>query len=168
MKAFVCACIAISLTMQVPPAFAQSTGAEPNHNPERRGIRLLHDDDIRSLSTRRTHGKAVPIDERKSIFVTDVEILKLFTFEELMDRLVEDSGSHTLTRDTLFQQWWDTANPKATFSLPSVDPIAIQVCSTPFPTPAPGMRGNRSPKTRCNWQIPRPDLTARDIKSPMP
>jgi hypothetical protein len=31
-----------------------------------------------------------------------VDILKLFTFDELMERLVRDSGSHTLTKEKLF------------------------------------------------------------------
>jgi hypothetical protein len=81
---------------------AQRAKSEPDRNPERRGIRLLGDDAIRKLSTPRRTPKTFPLDERKSIFVTDVDILKLFTFDELMERLVRDSGSHTLTKEKLF------------------------------------------------------------------
>ncbi len=141
MRLFLCAYFAAALALQAPRAVAQNP--EPDHNPERRGIRLLDDEHIRKLSTPRKHGKAIPIDERKSIFVTDVEILKLFTFDELMDRLVEDSGSHTLTRDLLFQQWWDTANPKATFNLPFGGPNCDSGLLNTFPYACPRDEGQQ-------------------------
>ncbi len=117
MKKFL-ACIAVLFAVQVGSAIGQQADDQVNRSPERRGIRLLNDEDIRKLSTPRTKPKTFPLDERKSIFVTDVEILKLFTFDELMERLASASGSHKLTKERLFQQWWDTANPKATFNLP--------------------------------------------------
>jgi hypothetical protein len=135
--------IAVLLALQVAPAVAQSANAEPDHNPERRGIRLLKDDDIRKLSTPRTKPKTFPLDERKSIFVTDVEILKLFTFDELMERLVRDSGSHTLTKEQLFQQWWDTANPKPAFNLPFGGPNCDSGLLNTFPYACPRDEGQQ-------------------------
>jgi hypothetical protein len=136
-------CIAVLLVVQVGPAVAQSVNDEPNRNPERRGIRLLKDDDIRKLSTPRTKSKAFPLDERKSIFVTDVEILKLFTFDEVLERLVRDSGSRTLTREQLFQQWWDTANPKSTFNLPFGGPNCDSGLLNAFPYACPRDEGQQ-------------------------
>src|ERR1035438_7796138 len=110
------ACFALSLALQPGLASAQNVRPEPDRNPERRGIRLLKDEDIRALSTPRKKPKTFPLDERKSIFVTDITILKLFTFDELMERLASES-SPKITKELLFQQWWDTANPKTAFNL---------------------------------------------------
>lgn len=99
-------------------AAGQTSQPEHDRNPERRGIRLLKDDEIRSLSTPRTTAKTFALDERKSIFVTDVAILKLFSFDELMDRLASESKPKKVTKEELFQQWWDAANPKGIFNLP--------------------------------------------------
>lgn len=124
-------------------------------NPERRGIGTRSNEEVRMFS-----GKHKPIKitilPRKSLIVTDVEILKDFTFDELMERLVEDSGSPTLTKEKLFQQWWDTANRKDRFNLglggPNCDspgkdlngfPYTCprdegdQVLHTPFGSPTP-------------------------------
>jgi hypothetical protein len=122
------ACLAVSLALQAGPASAQNARPEVDRNPERRGIRLLKDEDIRAISTPRKKPKTFPLDERKSIFITDVAILKLFTFDEIMERLASES-SPKITKEQLFQQWWDTANSKTTFNLsfggPNCDPNGL-------------------------------------------
>jgi hypothetical protein len=113
-----CRFVAVCLALQLSPAVAQSVNTEPDRNPERRGIGALSLNAARKLSTPRTTAKlTVTLDERKSIFVTDLAILKLFTFDELMNKLVHDSGSHKLNKELLFQQWWDTANRSSDFNL---------------------------------------------------
>jgi len=136
-------CIAAFLSVLAGSAAAPGAAAEPDRNPERRGIRLLKDDEIRKLSTPRTKPKAFELDPRKSIFVSDVEILKLFTFDELMETLVKDSGSRTLTKERLFQQWWDTANPKATFTLPFGGPNCDSGLLNAFPYTCPRNEGQQ-------------------------
>jgi hypothetical protein len=138
-----CACIAVVMAAQGIASAAERFNEEPNSNPERRGIRLLKDDDIRRLSTPRKKPKTFPIDERKSIFVTDVEILKLFTFDELMERLVRGNGDRKLTKERLFQQWWDTANPKATFDLPFGGPNCDSRLLNTFPFACPRDEGQQ-------------------------
>lgn len=138
-----CVCIVVLMAVQVAPAVAQSADNQINRNPERRGIRLLKDEDIRKLSTPRTKPKTFPLDERKSIFVTDVEILKLFTFDELMEKLASESRTHKLTKEQLFQQWWDTANPKAAFNLPFGGPNCDSGLLNTFPYACPREEGQQ-------------------------
>jgi|SRR5208283_1008686 len=95
------ACLAVSLALQAGPACSQNARPEVDRNPERRGIRLLKDEDIRALSTPRKKPKTFPLDERKSIFITDVAILKLFTFDEIMERLASES-SPKIAKEQLF------------------------------------------------------------------
>jgi hypothetical protein len=144
MKKLIFACIGVSLAVQAGTEITQPSGDDMSNNPERRGIRLLRDDEIRKLSTPRKHGKPIPLDERKSVFVTDQAILKLFTFDELMERLVRDSGSHTLTKEALFQQWWDTANPKSLFNLPFGGPNCDSGLLNSFPYTCPRDEGQQA------------------------
>src|ERR1017187_4667656 len=144
MKKLIFACIGVSLAVQAGTEITQPSGDDMSNNPERRGIRLLRDDEIRKLSTPRKHGKPIPLDERKSVFVTDQAILKLFTFDELMERLVRDSGSRTLTKEALFQQWWDTANPKSLFNLPFGGPNCDSGLLNSFPYTCPRDEGQQA------------------------
>ncbi|HEX6245239.1 MAG TPA: hypothetical protein VFZ61_30160 [Polyangiales bacterium] len=50
------------------------------------------------------------LDVRRSLAVTDVEILRRFTFKRVMDTLASDANVRGLTGLGLFQQWWDTQN----------------------------------------------------------
>jgi hypothetical protein len=138
------ACLAVSLALQAGPASAQNARPEVDRNPERRGIRLLKDEDIRALSTPRKKPKTFPLDERKSIFITDVAILKLFTFDEIMERLASES-SPKIAKEQLFQQWWDTANPKTTVNLsfggPNCDPNGLL---NTFPYTCPRNEGQQA------------------------
>jgi hypothetical protein len=133
---------AASLALLMATAAAQIASTQPDRNPERRGIRRLSDDEIKKLSTPRTKPKTFELDERKSIFVTDVEILKHFTFEELMEKLAHDSHSG-LTKEQFFQQWWDTANPKTTFSLPFGGPNCDSGLVNTFPYACPRNEGQQ-------------------------
>src|SRR6516225_8756251 len=44
-----------------------------------------------------------------SIFVSDVETTSQIKFSEIMDQLVKQAGDRSLTKVSLFHQWWDTA-----------------------------------------------------------
>lgn len=50
-------------------------------------------------------------DVRRSLAVTDVDILARFSFERVMDQLARDSRVRGLRGIDLFRQWWDTQNP---------------------------------------------------------
>lgn len=55
--------------------------------------------------------KVYDVDARRSLVVTEKPILERFTFERVMQQLVDQSGVVGLTPLALFQQWWDTQNP---------------------------------------------------------
>ena len=59
----------------------------------------------------------VTIDPRRSLVVTEAAILARFPFARVMDQLVEQSGVAGLTSLELFQQWWDTQNPRPSLGL---------------------------------------------------
>ena len=50
------------------------------------------------------------VDPMRSLAVTDLDILKPFTFERVMDQLVTTSGVPGANIHDLFWQWWDTQN----------------------------------------------------------
>jgi hypothetical protein len=117
-------CVALFFTAGLTLSAGQTAtgGAQMNHpdhdrNPERRGIRMLKDEDIRKLSSPRKKSIPVNLDPRKSIFITDQAILNLFTLDELMEKLARESKSHKISKEQLFQQWWDTANVKTGFNV---------------------------------------------------
>jgi len=55
--------------------------------------------------------KVYDIDIRRSLVVTEQPILDRFSFQRVMEQLVDQSGVPGLTATALFQQWWDTQNP---------------------------------------------------------
>jgi hypothetical protein len=52
------------------------------------------------------------IDARRSLAVTEQTILSRFSLQRVLTQLVQQSGVPGLTATALFQQWWDTQNPK--------------------------------------------------------
>jgi len=54
----------------------------------------------------------LPLEVHRSFAVTDPAILDGFSFERVMNTLVERSGVRGMTATRLFQQWFDTQNPK--------------------------------------------------------
>jgi hypothetical protein len=54
----------------------------------------------------------ITIDARRSLAVTEQSILSRFSLERVLTQLVMQSGVANLTKAELFQQWWDTQNPK--------------------------------------------------------
>ncbi|HMJ15986.1 MAG TPA: hypothetical protein VK524_31435 [Polyangiaceae bacterium] len=52
------------------------------------------------------------IDVRRSLVATEQPILERFSFERVMQQLVNQSHVPGLTASKLFRQWWDTQNPK--------------------------------------------------------
>ena len=120
MKLFTLSILSICLTVGAGQSGAQTPERAISDNPERRGISLLQDAEVKRMSVPPSASRLahkVAFDPRKSIFVTDLAIMKLFSFDELMETLVRESGSKTLTKELLFQQWWDTANRKTDFNL---------------------------------------------------
>ena len=63
-------------------------------------------------SRRRAASLPVALDMRRSFAVTDHAILDGFSFERVMNSLVERSGVPGMTATRLYQQWLDTQNPK--------------------------------------------------------
>ncbi len=57
------------------------------------------------------------IDIRRSLVVTEQEILARFPFERVMTQLVAQSEVPGLTALDLFHQWWDTQNPGPSLGL---------------------------------------------------
>ena len=49
------------------------------------------------------------LDPRKSIFITDVNIMQKLTFTEVMDQLAKQGGDPRTDKLALFRQWWDSA-----------------------------------------------------------
>jgi hypothetical protein len=58
-------------------------------------------------------GPEVSLDARRSLAVTDEVILARFSFEEVMNRLAEQSGIPDLTGLRLYQEWWDSQRKTA-------------------------------------------------------
>src|SRR5262245_4910374 len=52
------------------------------------------------------------VDPRRSLAVTEQPILDRFSLQRVLDQLVAQSGVRGLTSLELFQQWWDTQNPR--------------------------------------------------------
>lgn len=65
----------------------------------------------------------VSIDARRSLAITDQPILSRFSLERVMNQLVAQAKVRGLDATTLFQQWWDTQNPRdqARFAGPHCD-----------------------------------------------
>lgn len=63
-------------------------------------------------SRRRAASPPAVLDMRRSFAVTDHAILDGFSFERVMNSLVERSGVPGMTAIRLYQQWLDTQNPK--------------------------------------------------------
>ncbi|HEX7921796.1 MAG TPA: hypothetical protein VF583_12645 [Bradyrhizobium sp.] len=45
-----------------------------------------------------------------SLLVTDVDTVSKFSFAKVMEQIASASGDQSLSKETLFHQWWDTAN----------------------------------------------------------
>ncbi|HYO74420.1 MAG TPA: hypothetical protein VEU33_50930 [Archangium sp.] len=76
-----------------------------SRHPERRGISLLA---VSGLQTLAEPEEDIVVDPRRSLAVTDEVILARFSFEEVMNRLAEQSGVPGLTGLRLYQEWWDS------------------------------------------------------------
>ena len=92
----------------VDPSSAPTVAQQVSLHPERRGIGLLPVGGAQSLAK---PGLEVSVDPRRSLAVTDQIILKRFSFEEVMNRLAEQSGIPGLTGLRLYQEWWDSQRP---------------------------------------------------------
>ncbi|HZH13947.1 MAG TPA: hypothetical protein VE057_06270 [Archangium sp.] len=81
------------------------TTPQVSRHPERRGIGLLS---VSGLQTLAEPEEDIVVDPRRSLAVTDEVILARFSFEEVMNRLAEQSGIPGLTGLRLYQEWWDS------------------------------------------------------------
>jgi hypothetical protein len=79
---------------------------------ERRGIGAMgsSEDEPISIARQAATIDGITIDPRKSLIITDANILGAFTLEGVLSQLAKQSGVSGLTALKLFQQWWDTAN----------------------------------------------------------
>lgn len=81
-------------------------------------------DDDSVVGSQQEAVKTITIDVRRSLVVTEQTILSRFSFERVMTQLASQSGVAGLTATQLFQQWWDTQNPKpGVYSGPHCDDI---------------------------------------------
>src|SRR5689334_19621888 len=55
---------------------------------------------------------APPIDLRRSLVITDPAILDGFDLQRVLQALIDRSGATSTTPLSLYQQWFDTQNPK--------------------------------------------------------
>ncbi|MFZ5896087.1 MAG: hypothetical protein ACOY0T_33835 [Myxococcota bacterium] len=94
------------------------------------------------------------LDARRSLAVTEQVILQRFPLKRVLDQLVSQSNVGGLGSKRLFQQWWDTQNPKpGSFAGPhcddSVDPALGSVLNSfPYscrPAPAEGVQSGCDP-----------------------
>jgi hypothetical protein len=92
----------------VDPPSVPAAPRQVSRHPERRGIGLLPLGDTQSLGKPKLD---VVLDPRRSLAVTDTAILSRFSFEEVMNRLAEQSGVPGLTGLGLYQEWWDSQRP---------------------------------------------------------
>lgn len=56
--------------------------------------------------------KTYDLDPRRSLAVTDQQILSRFSLQRVLTQLITQSGVAGLTPTQLFQSWWDTQNPR--------------------------------------------------------
>lgn len=57
-------------------------------------------------------GLEISVDVRRSLVVTEQTILARFSLERVLGQLATQSGVPGMSALSLFQQWWDTQNPK--------------------------------------------------------
>ena len=60
-------------------------------------------------------GDTPDIDPRRSLAITEQALLTGFTFERVMQQIVDTSGEPGLTREDLYGRWWDFLNPAPGF-----------------------------------------------------
>jgi len=60
-----------------------------------------------------------------------------------MEKLASESKPQKISKEQLFQQWWDTANPKATFNLPFGGPNCDSGLLNTFPYTCPRNEGQQ-------------------------
>lgn len=64
----------------------------------------------------------ITIDVRRSLVVTEKSILNRFSLQRVLTQLAAQAGTPSVTALQLFQQWWDTQNPKpGTYAGPHCD-----------------------------------------------
>lgn len=72
------------------------------------GLQIKKQLETTQLRARAQVAVAPIIDVRKSIFVTDENIMKKLAFAEVMNQLAKQGGDPTTDKLALFQQWWDS------------------------------------------------------------
>jgi len=66
--------------------------------------------------------KTITVDVRRSLVVTEKSILNRFSLQRVLTQLAAQAGAPSITALQLFQQWWDTQNPKpGTYAGPHCD-----------------------------------------------
>jgi hypothetical protein len=80
--------------------------AAPRYHPERGALKP---DNVPVIGTSVPH---LRLNRYLSLFVSDVETVSQIKFSEVMDQLVSQSHDRQLTKQILFQQWWDSAGQR--------------------------------------------------------
>jgi hypothetical protein len=121
----------------------------PPPPPSADELGLLTDAEVAAMSGL-PRSTVAAVDPRRSLMVTDQAVLAPFSFDALMQRLASQS-TLPLTRDLLFNQWFDTNNRKPGLSLgPHCDDTvdaAGQALFNDFAITCPRAEGSQSAVT---------------------
>lgn len=81
-------------------------------SPPERGSIPLESSHGAAVAAAPPRGVAAPptFNRYLSLLVTDVDTVSKFSFAKVMEQLASASGDPSLSKETLFHQWWDTAN----------------------------------------------------------
>lgn len=93
------------LVTQVPNSIR--IGTLRGNSPERGAIPIGR---FAKSKTKKKFSRSIVFDRYLSLLVTDVDTVSQLSFTEVMTRLA--SQRRDLTKELLFSQWWDSANPK--------------------------------------------------------
>jgi hypothetical protein len=94
------------------------------------------------------------VDPRLSLAITDQPILVNFGLQRVLQQIITTSGASGVTPTTLFQEWWDTLNPKPGLGRgphcddvtdASGNPLVNGYPYTCRPTPAEGSQASCDP-----------------------
>lgn len=93
-----------------PEDMSARTGLQAEPAPARPGGGAGPDGFVDPEPSALACGDSVDIDPRRSLAITDQELLTGFDFGRVMQQIVDTSGEPGLTRDILYGRWWDYLN----------------------------------------------------------
>jgi hypothetical protein len=95
-------------------ALAFGTDANAKPHPERRGVGISgfakEDFPVEAKEIAPTKKPPAKIDPRRSLFVTEKDVLAVFTFSDVLEQLAKQSDPNLkLKKEKLFNDWWTNA-----------------------------------------------------------